>query len=82
MRFWERWAGPSLGFDRRSLALLRVLAPSVYLWELLSHWRYLEAYCTDGGLLPRCRRIKKPGNCSLTPHTVSSTGLGITEYML
>src|SRR5215475_7980661 len=36
----------------------------------------------DGGLLPRCSRIRKPGNCSLTPHTVSSTGLGITEYML
>src|SRR5215467_12276354 len=36
----------------------------------------------DGGLLPRCRRIRKPGNCSLTPHTVSSTGLGITAYML
>src|SRR6476660_5328720 len=36
----------------------------------------------DGGLLPRCSRIRNPGYCSLTPHTASSTGLGITAYML
>jgi len=36
----------------------------------------------EGALLPRCRRIRYPGNVSLTPHTLSSTGLGITEYML
>src|SRR5438045_3373824 len=36
----------------------------------------------DGGLLPRCSRTRKPGYCSLTPHTVSSIGLGITAYRL
>ena len=32
-----------------------------------------------GGLLPRCSRTRKPGYCSLTPQTESSTGLGITR---
>src|SRR5689334_1869309 len=37
----------------------------------------------SGGLLPRCNRISMPGNgFSLTPQTLSSTGLGITEYRL
>src|SRR5437868_7888563 len=37
----------------------------------------------SGGLLPRCKRMSMPGSgFSLTPHTVSSTGLGITEYRL
>src|SRR5262245_10073390 len=35
-----------------------------------------------GAFAPRCRRMRYPGYRSLTPHTVSSTGLGITEYML
>ena len=36
----------------------------------------------DGGLLPRCSRTRMPGYVSLIPHTESSTGLGMTEYML
>lgn len=41
------------GFDLRSLALLRIVACSVYLVELLGQWKYLEAYCSDNGLIPR-----------------------------
>ncbi len=41
------------GFDLRSLALLRITASSVYLVELLSQWKYLGAYLSDNGLLPR-----------------------------
>lgn len=41
------------GFDMRSLALLRIGVCTGYLWELLRHWKYLEAYCTDNGLLSR-----------------------------
>jgi hypothetical protein len=47
------WLENSLGFDARSLALLRIIAPSCYLWELLSNWPNLEACYTDSGLLPR-----------------------------
>ena len=52
-RKMRQWADYSLGFDLRSLALLRIAAPSVYLCELLLHWKYIEAYYTDNGLLPR-----------------------------
>ncbi|CAN0157053.1 unnamed protein product, partial [Phaeothamnion confervicola] len=40
-------------FDLRSLALLRVSAPLVYLIELLLNWQYIGAYLTDQGLLTR-----------------------------
>lgn len=60
MNFRE-WASRSFGFDLRSLALLRIVAPSVYLVELLLHWQYLEAYCTDGGMLPRSVIFESPG---------------------
>ena len=49
----KQWASRALGFDLRSLALLRIVAPSIYLWELILHWGYLGAMYTDGGMLPR-----------------------------
>lgn len=50
---WKRWARYSLGFDLRSLAFLRIVACSLYLCELLRNWKYLEAFYTDAGMLPR-----------------------------
>ena len=49
----ESWLGASFGFDIRSLAALRIVAPGFYLWELLTRWKLLEAFYSDAGLLPR-----------------------------
>src|ERR1017187_1084880 len=59
--FFRSWARRSLGFDLRSLALLRIVAPSVYLLELLLHWKYIACMYTDAGMCPRAPVVEDIG---------------------
>lgn len=50
---WKEGARFSLGFDLRSLALLRIAVATVYLYDLASNFSHVEALYCDTGLQPR-----------------------------
>lgn len=50
---WRRWLGYSLGFDTRSLALLRIGLAAIYLLDMLQSLPYLDLLYSDEGFFPR-----------------------------